>query len=43
MWWCSLFQPASYIVRATDGEERADAVVDVLVESGIRRVGTEET
>jgi predicted nucleic acid-binding protein len=32
-----------YIVRAIDGEERADAVVDVLRESGIRRVDTEET
>ena len=30
-----------YIVRAIDGEERADAVVDVLEESGIRRVDTE--
>lgn len=32
-----------YIVRAIDSEERADAVVDVLEESGIRRVDTEET
>lgn len=32
-----------YIVRAIDGKERADAVVDVLEESGIRRVDTEET
>lgn len=32
-----------YIVRAIDGTERADAVVDVLKESGIRRVDTEET
>jgi predicted nucleic acid-binding protein len=32
-----------YIVRAIDGEERADAVVDVLEESGIRRVDTEQT
>lgn len=32
-----------YIVRAIDGEDRADAVVDVLRESGIRRVDTEET
>jgi len=32
-----------YIVRAIDGEERADAVVDVLEESGIRRVDTEHT
>jgi len=32
-----------YVVRAIDGEERADAVVNVLEESGIRRVDTEET
>ncbi|AZQ14296.1 PIN domain-containing protein [Halorubrum sp. PV6] len=32
-----------YIVRATDGEERADAVVDVLEQSGISRVDTEHT
>ncbi|QLH76913.1 PIN domain-containing protein [Halosimplex rubrum] len=32
-----------YIVRAIDGEERADAVVDVLKESSIRRVDTEGT
>ena len=32
-----------YIVRAIDGEKRADAVVDVLAESGIRRVDTEQT
>ena len=32
-----------YVVRAIDGEDRADAVVDVLAESGIRRVDTEET
>ncbi|WP_135853686.1 PIN domain-containing protein [Halorussus salinus] len=32
-----------YVVRAIDGEERADAVVDVLSESGIRRVDTETT
>jgi predicted nucleic acid-binding protein len=32
-----------YIVRAIDGEERADAVVDVLEESGIRRVDTKGT
>lgn len=32
-----------YVVRAIDGEARADAVVDVLAESGIRRVDTEET
>lgn len=32
-----------YIVRAIDGDERADAVVDVLEESGIRRVDTEQT
>jgi predicted nucleic acid-binding protein len=31
-----------YVVRAIDGEERADAVVDVLAESGIRRVDTED-
>jgi len=33
----------NYIVRAIDGEERAAAVVDVLEESGIRRVDTEQT
>ncbi|AEN05794.1 hypothetical protein Halar_2111 [halophilic archaeon DL31] len=32
-----------YLVRAIDGAERADAVVDVLEESGIRRVDTEQT
>ncbi|MFC3959065.1 PIN domain-containing protein [Halovivax cerinus] len=32
-----------YVVRAIDGEERADAVVDVLEESGIRRVDTDAT
>ena len=32
-----------YVVRAIDSEERADAIVDVLGESGIRRVDTEET
>lgn len=32
-----------YIVRAIDSAERADAVVDVLEESGIRRVDTKET
>lgn len=32
-----------HIVREIDGAERADAVVDVLEESGIRRVDTEET
>lgn len=32
-----------YIVRAIDDEERADAVVDILAESGIRRVDTEPT
>ena len=32
-----------YIVRAIDGEKRADAVIDVLTESGIRRVDTEQT
>ena len=30
-----------YIVRAIDDEVRADAVADVLAESGIRRVDTE--
>ncbi|AWB28377.1 PIN domain-containing protein [Halococcoides cellulosivorans] len=29
-----------YVVRAIDGADRADAVVDVLEESGIRRVDT---
>jgi predicted nucleic acid-binding protein len=32
-----------YVVRAIDGEYRADGVVDVLAESGIRRVDTAET
>jgi len=32
-----------YVVRAIDGRARADAVVDVLEESGIRRVDTEGT
>lgn len=32
-----------YIVRSIDGAERADAVVTVLEESGIRRVDTDET
>jgi predicted nucleic acid-binding protein len=32
-----------YVVRAIDGKSRADAVVDVLEESGIRRVDTEQT
>lgn len=32
-----------YVVRAIDGEERADAVVDVLEQSGIHRVDTEDT
>lgn len=32
-----------YIVRAIDSAERAAAVVNVLEESGIRRVDTEET
>lgn len=32
-----------YVVRAIDDEERADAVVDVLEESGVRRVDTAET
>ena len=30
-----------YVVRAIDDAERADAVVDVLEESGIRRVDTD--
>jgi len=32
-----------YVVRAIDGEARADAVVDVIDQSGIRRVDTAET
>jgi predicted nucleic acid-binding protein len=32
-----------YVVRAIDGEERADAVVEVLGESGIHRVDTAQT
>ena len=32
-----------YIVRAIDGGERAGAVINVLEESGIRRVDTEQT
>ncbi|WP_254547210.1 PIN domain-containing protein [Halomarina pelagica] len=32
-----------YIVRAIEGEERADAVVDVIEETGIRQVDTAET
>jgi predicted nucleic acid-binding protein len=32
-----------YVVRAIDGRDRAAAVVDVLGESGIRRVDTAET
>lgn len=32
-----------YVVRAIESRERADAVVDVLAESGIRRVDTAET
>ena len=32
-----------YIVRAIDGEERADAVVEVIEETGLRRVDTAET
>ncbi|GAA0302054.1 PIN domain-containing protein [Halarchaeum salinum] len=32
-----------YVVRAIDGEERADAIIDALEETGIRRVDTEET
>ncbi|WP_458190553.1 PIN domain-containing protein [Haladaptatus sp. NG-WS-4] len=31
------------IVRAIDSEDRADAVVDVLAESGIRPIDTNET
>ena len=30
-------------MRAIDSEERADAVVEILEESGIRRVDTEQT
>ena len=32
-----------YVVRGIDGPERADAVVDVIAESGIRRIDTDET
>lgn len=32
-----------YVVRVIDGEERADAVVEVLKETGIRRVDATET
>ena len=32
-----------YIVRAIDGEERADAVVDVIEETGLGRIDTAET
>lgn len=32
-----------YVVRAIDGDERADAVGAVLEESGIRRIDTAET
>ena len=32
-----------YIVRAIDGEERADAVVDAIEETGLKRVDTAET
>lgn len=32
-----------YIVRAIEGEDRADSVVDVIKESGFRHVGTGET
>ena len=32
-----------YIVRAIDGEERADAVVDVIEETGLRQINTAET
>ena len=31
------------IVRAIDGEERADTVVDVIGETGLRRIDTAET
>ena len=31
------------IVRAIDGEERADAVVDVIEETGLGRIDTAET
>ena len=31
-----------YVVRAIGGEDRADAVIEVLDESGIRRVRSEE-
>jgi len=32
-----------YIVQAIDGEHRADTVVEVLAESGVRRVDTTDT
>lgn len=32
-----------HVVRAIDGEERANAIVNVLAETGIRRVDTEDT
>ena len=35
------FAGVHYIIRAIDGEKRADAVVDILKEGDIRRVDTE--
>ena len=32
-----------YVVRAIDGVDRADGIVDVLEESGIRRIDTADT
>ena len=32
-----------YVVRAIDGTNRADTVVDILAESGIRQIDTEAT
>lgn len=32
-----------YVVRGVDGRGRADTVVEVLEESGVRRIGTQET
>ncbi|MFC7157882.1 PIN domain-containing protein [Halomarina halobia] len=37
------FTEVHYVVRAIDGEERADVVADVIEETGIRRVDTAET
>lgn len=37
------FAEVHYVVRALEGEPRADTVVDVLEESGVRRIDTEET